>query len=581
MILRSLRASLKYLPQRYRLRLPLMLLAIIGLALLDLMSLAAILPVLLVVIRPEQVSGQEWLQRLQERLGTESHQELTLWLLGGLLLLFFLKNILAWRVTAWQYRYLRNLSTDLGDLVYRHFLSTQFLDLQGRHSARDLQKLITIPRAFVEGVLLGLIKLASELLIAGVILFALALYQPMILLLLFVVLGPGVWLIYRLRRRYLARLSDDSLHFQPLFIQKAIEGIRAWTEIMATQKEGFFRSRFHEHNARVDRIFEGMHLSTATAPRMVEMIAVAGICLVLGVAVFGQAQNESLMLMLGLFVTAAYRLIPSFNRILTNWMQIRSRQYTIDELEDLGLDSQTDVVADAPGEGSAFAAPISIEKLELKDIAFAYPGGKSCLDGLHLSLSKGEKLGIIGESGAGKTTLVRLLLRLLDADSGSLLLNGQPWPQEEKARWRQLFAYVPQSPFLLDASLAQNIAFGIPDAEIDRSRVEALVDRVQLRRLVEQWPQGIDQPIGEEGGLLSGGQRQRIALARALYEQKPVLLLDEVTSNLDQETEQEVVQTLTRLTEDLGTMLIVSHRPAILQGCDRVLRLERGRLVEV
>jgi ABC-type multidrug transport system fused ATPase/permease subunit len=192
----------------------------------------------------------------------------------------------------------------------------------------------------------------------------------------------------------------------------------------------------------------------------------------------------------------------------------------------------------------------------------------------------GERVGFAGPSGSGKTTLMNLVLRLLREQHGRVRVDGRALDHEDDRRWQRLLGYVPQDPYLLDGSLAENIAFGAGAADIDRSRVEDALRSASLAGLVASLPRGIDSEVGEFGGMLSGGQRQRIAIARALYRNAQVLVLDEATSALDAKTEREVIETLLALTADRRTtLLVIAHHGAMLGICDRVYDLEGGRLV--
>jgi ABC-type multidrug transport system fused ATPase/permease subunit len=217
------------------------------------------------------------------------------------------------------------------------------------------------------------------------------------------------------------------------------------------------------------------------------------------------------------------------------------------------------------------------ETLVCEDVTFAYePEARPAISRIHLRLAAGESLGIVGATGSGKSTLVALLLGLLTPTSGRILVDDTPLTGRERA-WQRLIGYVPQDPYLLDDTVRRNIAFGVPDALIDDQRVARASSLAQLEELVRQLPEGMDTPVGERGARLSGGQRQRVAIARALYGEPSVLVFDEATAALDPQTEREVTKAIATL-HGTRTLIVIAHRLSTVQGCDRLIFLQDGRV---
>ena len=213
-------------------------------------------------------------------------------------------------------------------------------------------------------------------------------------------------------------------------------------------------------------------------------------------------------------------------------------------------------------------------------MTFSYHGSSEpAINGVSLIINKGDVVGFIGSSGAGKTTLIDVILGLLDYQSGVVRYNGYPLADQRQQWWSKV-AYLPQEIFLVDASLRENVALGISPEQIDDHRVAAALSQAQLHSLVASWKNGAKSPVGEKGARLSGGQRQRVALARALYYQREVLVMDEATSALDSETEREIIEEIECL-KGKKTMIVIAHRLTTLQYCDRIYRLEQGRIVEI
>jgi len=221
----------------------------------------------------------------------------------------------------------------------------------------------------------------------------------------------------------------------------------------------------------------------------------------------------------------------------------------------------------------------SFRVLEMKNLSFIYPNSKvEALKNINLKLKSGESVGLIGASGSGKTTLVDVLLGLLEPQTGSIVFNERPL-RESLSDWRSQAAYLPQQVFLIDNTLKRNVALGVDDAQIDDSRLHKALHQARLSELLEQLPNGVETLLGERGIRLSGGQRQRVALARAFYHGRSVLVMDEATSALDDATEKEIVEEIIHLKGKI-TMIVIAHRLTTVQHCDRIYRLEHGRIVE-
>ena len=288
------------------------------------------------------------------------------------------------------------------------------------------------------------------------------------------------------------------------------------------------------------------------------------------------AQGRTLVAVLptlGMFAAAAFRLLPAINRILFASQVLRYGLPIIDNLHaELNLRS-----TETHGRGTnkySFR-----QTLEFRNVAYKYPDAtQPALDGVTLTIRRGESVGFVGTSGAGKTTLVDILLGLLDPDSGEVCIDGfniKNGPRD----WQDQIGYVPQTIFLTDDSVRRNVAFGIPDSKINAESVRRALRAAQLEEFVHNLPEGLNTMIGERGVRLSGGQRQRIGIARALYHDPAVLVLDEATSALDTATESGVMEAVKEL-QGTKTVIIVAHRISTVQYCDRIYRLEKGRLMD-
>jgi ATP-binding cassette, subfamily B, bacterial PglK len=293
-----------------------------------------------------------------------------------------------------------------------------------------------------------------------------------------------------------------------------------------------------------------------------------------------QGNVKSLSSILGIFALASIRLLPAIGNLLSSINGIKYHAYSMDkiymdlkELEGLGNTTPIKVIGNAKKTVASFRKSVLLE-----NVTYRYPGAnRSSLQDIFLEIKKGDSIGLIGKSGAGKTTLVDTILGLLTPQSGDIKVDGKSVYTDIRA-WQNLIGYVPQSIFLMDDTLEKNIAFGIPEHLIDQDKLRKAVAASQLDSIVEQLPNGLHTPLGERGVMLSGGQRQRVGIARALYHEREILVFDEATASLDSETESLVTEAIRSLS-GIKTMIIIAHRLSTLEYCDRICVLEKGQIV--
>jgi ATP-binding cassette subfamily B protein len=277
---------------------------------------------------------------------------------------------------------------------------------------------------------------------------------------------------------------------------------------------------------------------------------------------------------LGALVLGAQRMLPLVQEIYVALVTLRGNKQNMEDALDL-MDQPMPSAADV---ASRETVPFS-RSIRLRELSFAYaPDAPPVLKALDLEIPKGARVGFIGTTGSGKSTLLDLLMGLLEPTSGAIVVDDLPIDSYARRRaWQAHIAHVPQSIFLSDGSAAENIAFGLPLAHIDMTRVQTAARKARIASTIEAWSKGYDAPVGERGVRLSGGQRQRIGIARALYKNADVLIFDEATSALDNQTEAEVMEALENLDRDL-TIFLVAHRLTTLRGCDLVVELKDGRV---
>jgi ATP-binding cassette, subfamily B, bacterial PglK len=462
----------------------------------------------------------------------------------------------------------KRLSQSIFSMPYEEFIS--------RNSAKFLEGLIGHTGQFSLNVI-SLLRLAAEGLIAvGIVIFLITVNALAILAL--VCMGTVVFMVYdRVTSPGLTRAGRERIEGSELAIKSAHEAVWGQKELRIAKSGSYFVgqiTRGYEVAARANVFVSLM----SVVPRyLIELVIIIFVVLAFFLLLLQGGDPKNTYPMIGMLGVAALRLGPAIGMVLQAVAGVRSSFLAVSELKERVM-----LLTDAPDllvEHNANPAE-DFKILELRKVGFTYRNSRSpALSGVSLTVSSGESIGLIGASGAGKTTMVDVILGLLPHQVGEILYNQEPLSERLEEWWSKV-AYLPQEIFLTDASLRENVALGISTENIENARVDKAILNASLGELVSGLPEGLETIVGERGLRLSGGQRQRVALARALYHQREILVLDESTSALDSDTEQEVVEAIQQL-RGIKTMIVIAHRLSTLRHCDRIYRLDRGQVVAV
>jgi ABC-type multidrug transport system fused ATPase/permease subunit len=389
--------------------------------------------------------------------------------------------------------------------------------------------------------------------------------------LLFIIAGPAV-LFIRKQRKKLNVISSDLKTKYPLALKHVLQTIEGYVEIKTHNKQSFFINRFRQSHQALTNTLASEHGSTTIASRSTEAFAAICVSLLIGYALASGMSFQHTLLLLSLYAGISFRIIPSINRTLAAFLQIRTHEYVISELKEMTTETNS-------GTNNQLAKPVFNLTVELKNINVGYQRGTAVLKNISLQIRRGEKVIITGKSGAGKTTLLHVLLGFLKPQKGSILLDGVPLT--DGTSLRDLMGYVPQNPFILDASISENIAFGVNQETIDQVKIEKILRELELFEWATALPERFNTIIGEKGVRISGGQRQRLAIARVLYNESQILLLDEITNQLDQQTEKEIMRIIEKIASENKTIIMISHRPHAGISFDCVYRITDGYLERI
>lgn len=535
---------------------------------LEVAGLGAIIPLVLVVLEEGAVSSNEWLRQVNSVFHLSENQFILL--IGVSVLLFLLiKNIISIYIGYLQSKFTFELQGYFSQNLFRAFYKRGLLYFKEKNSTSVLRNINAVPSSFATGVVLPLISFLTEVIVIILVAGGLLWYDPMILGILALVIGPTFGLLYTFSKNRVKFYQEQIHALSPKLAQIAFEAIYGFTDVKITGTEEHFFERHSEIQNEMIKHYTGANTFKLVPQKVIEFSMFLGVITIMIYGIFHYNNRSELIQLIGVFALAAYRVIPSVNRFMMAIMSIKSFEYTIEVMER--KDAQSIHIAN--NEIPAFQC---FESLEVKGLSFSFNETTSVLKDVDFSLKKGELIGLIGESGSGKSTFMNILLGFYPIQDGVMKVNGEDLSFKDMSKWQHLIGFVSQDVFMKDASVLENIAFGVEKDEVDEVKAWECLRLASLEELIKSLPQGIHSPMGERGGQLSGGQRQRIGIARALYSGAKVLFFDEATSALDHETEQEVTEAIHHLAQSDLTMVIIAHRYTTLKYCSKILEMKNG-----
>ncbi len=505
--------------------------------------------------------------------GVQTYESFML-LLGVLLLvIFLLKNTLTLFANYLQSRFAYDIATSLARRQFMKYYNRGYTYFKDTNSAEISNNVLNIPVFFVSGIVVSLINFLSELAVLLLIVVSIAIADIQLFLAFMVVLVPSGFLIYGMTKNRLYAIGRTQARLGSLTLQRVNQAIFGYVDVRLTNKENYFLDAYIREQVSMNETYKAKHVINMIPTRALEVLGVLGIVVIIFHAFFTNDGETTVFEFVTIFAAAASRVLPSLNRSLAAMMGIKSNLYALEILEDGELPNAIMKMEVHPFDFK--------ETIEFRDVSFSFNNdGHRALSHFNFTVQKGEKIGIIGASGSGKTTMMNLLLRFLTENEGGIYIDGKQLGYEDVASWRAKVGYVQQQVFLIDDTLRQNVAFGEAPHEIDEIRLTQALEQSSLLEFVKTLPHGLDTQVGEMGARLSGGQRQRIGIARALYYQSSVLVFDEATSALDNDTENAITESIQSLKKDM-TVFVVAHRITTLRNCDRILELKDGKLVNV
>lgn len=539
---------------------------------LEVVSVSVVFPLFQILLDRDRLVQQAWFQKW---FGGIAIDTLLLGACAAILVLFVLKSVVLMCMGWLKLRLQALLFQNLSGALFKVYLQ-QPISFHVRHRATELIRNITsyVTQTSQAG-FLGVVDFFSDIIICAGIFAVLAFVQPTISIVALVVISVVAAAYVRIGQPYFIRWGRAYNVASAMLTQTSMDALVGIKTIKVAGCEYYFLQEFSRHAAEYSNLSARNNFAGSIPRQVLELMAVIAIVGTITWAVLGGENLGTLISMLALFAAAIYRMMPSVVRIATTLQNFRVAQDAISVVyaELMEGDCGREIV---PGRGAQSRLK---QGIAFENVSFTYPGtARRALDKINLDIRRGDVVAFVGTSGAGKTTLADVLLGLHEIDSGSIAIDGVSYPKVESIP-KDLFGYVPQDSFMVDDSIRRNIALGVPSNEIDDEKLAEALKVASLDTFVAGLPRKIETLVGDRGVRISGGQRQRIGVARAIYADRDVLVLDEATSAVDMATEAEIGNAINKL-RGSKTMVVIAHRLSTVRHCDRIFFMKDGAIVD-
>ncbi|MBD5464172.1 MAG: ABC transporter ATP-binding protein [Lachnospiraceae bacterium] len=551
--------------------------------LLETLGVGGMIPVVTALLTPEElmeyVNRYEILQTLCERFHIQDTGQITLALIILLMAVYVIKNSYILFLTYKQNSFITQNRNKMISRVMAEFLNRPY----EKYLGADIPTVFRItdsdiPQTF--SLMLAMLQLASEIVVSLLIFIVLLWQSVSMTLFIIAVFGVLTLFIIKVFKPALNRIGAQNQAIQSRIAKWRIQATYGLKDVKVLNREEFFVRNYYETGRIGADVGRNYAVLNNTPRLLIETVFIVSVLSFVAIFVGRGGDTGAISKTIATFGVAAIRVLPSVNRINTYITEIAYTQPSLDFVyENLQEGMKTDAML-AERKANSQVEKLKLEdKIELNHISFHYPDSeKAIFKDAHMIVPKGKSVGIIGASGAGKSTIVDVLLGLLHAQEGEITCDGVNIFKNYES-WLAQVGYIPQSIYLIDESIRDNIAFGIDADKIDDKRIWEVLEEAQLREFIEELPEGLDTTIGDRGVRLSGGQRQRIGIARALYNDPEILVFDEATSALDNDTEAAVMEAVNSF-HGKKTMIIIAHRLNTIEKCDIIYKVEDAKLVE-
>ncbi len=535
--------------------------------LLDLLSVASIFPLAIAIVQPEFFSELPWLKKLISIFPFSDDASVKVATILVVSLFFLVKHITGVHITRYRTTFAFGIATKISKQLIEKNLHQSYNTYYQQRASGELINVVHLPAAFAQNIILALTTVLIETFVLVGITVMILTYNARAFFFLGVLSLPAI-LYYRAIRQNLSSIGSIQKENYPRLIERVLSAFDSFLEINIYQKS---KTVVHETDTLTERlnklqVEQATHYSNGM--RFFETTAALGLCVMVIYLVMARASTKEAVFLIGIYSAAGIRAVPSINRIIAALFQIKTNEYVV-------TDISTRLNATANDKKYEEAEISFLKTIEFKNVLFAYEKRPALLNQLNFSIAKGSKLLITGKSGSGKSTILLLLMGFLRPQNGVITIDGEPLDAPVIMSWQKNLSYVPQNPVLVNGSILMNIAFENSETGVDEKKIEKLVESLGMESWLQQLPDGLHTTLGERGLQISGGQRQRLAIARALYMNRDVILLDEITSNLDEQASHELIRLITQLPQ---TVILITHDETLRSYFDHSLLLEEGKL---
>ena len=550
--------------------LKLVVLLFVGL-LFELLGLGVIIPIMTVIVKSDITAQYPNLAPYLLALGNPSQTQLIILALSFLIIIYLLKTFFMIYLSWKQSRFSSDFSADLSFKLFNGYLRMPY-SFHLRRNTADLIKNVQSEIGQFIGITQSFLSLVTELTFLMGILFLLITLEPYGAIGVCSFLALAAFFFHRATRNALLKLGESRQFYEGQSNRHLMQGLGAVKDIkLLGREENFMTSYYTERRNHLNIIAK--LFTFQQMPRLyMELLAILGLA---GIVILMLLQDKELTLILptlAVFMAASFRILPSVNRIMSSMQMLRYAQPVIEVLSD-----EINLINNFSSTETSKQSLVFENYIEIEALTFRYENTtRSVLSDVSFKIKKGESIGFVGTSGSGKSTLLDVILGLLTPTDGKINVDGVDI-QRSLRNWQDHIGYVPQSIYLTDDTIRNNIAFGISAEDLNDSNIDRVIKAAQLEEFIDSQPDGLNTIVGERGVRLSGGQRQRIGIARALYHDPEILVLDEATSALDSATELEVMKSITALHGN-KSILIIAHRLSTVKSCDRIFRVKDGKV---
>jgi len=554
----------------------LLILVLIG-VLFEMLSIGLLLPVLTSLTSENQNNLITFFNDLKflSFLETSNKNTIIIFLISLLTFVYFVKTIFLTFLTWFQSKFINQLVADLEIKLFKKYLNQDYIFHLERNSSKLIQNIVNEVELVVNVFFLSLITFTSEILVVIGISLVLLVVEPkgfLIIMIFFTTIG---FFFMKYTKNKVKKWGHIRLENQSSSIKHLQQGIDGIKEIKITGNEKQFLQHF-TFNVNKTAVIATKMLILQQIPKFyLEFVAIFCLTILISFLLISDYALSSVIVIVGLFGAAGFKILPSVNRIFGSFVNMRYGLASVDIVHK-------DLIIEPSRENIKISRSIKLnleKKILIKNLSYSYPKTQEkILNNINLEIKANSMIGIVGESGSGKTTLIDIIIGILDPIEGNISVDSKDIGINKRL-WQNNIGYIPQSIYLLDDTIKKNIALGVDENEIENEKILKSIKMSNLEKFVNSCPKKLNSVVGEFGARLSGGQRQRIGIARALYFDSDLLVLDEATSSLDENTEKNIINSINQM-KGKKTILISAHKKKILKDCDVILKVENGNIMQ-